>query len=151
MPRRTDGPLPENIPDRVLQNALPDRLQGILDRYTGDHSGLKDGGPAGQHGPLLGVLGDRPDKGVGDAAPRDPGSHVGIDHAGAVLGHLLDHVRNDDPQTAGKASPDANADALGSVLDVGPRQPNFSEDSYTRHIDHYNSQALSVHPDWFMI
>jgi hypothetical protein len=140
MPHRRDGNLNVDVPVRSQGNVAPDRVQAYLDGAS-DH-GLKGDGfvLSAQHGPTLGDL--------GSFHTPDGGPHV--DHAGmdALLANMLDHVRGEDARVA----PAVEATALGTVGgDVGPRLPGEDGGLLLRHSDHFNSQALTIHPDWFMI
>lgn len=135
MPRRFDGVPPE----RPAGNELPGRIADILERVL--HQG--DG------------FGDRPvfrDL-IGDHFPRFGDGPVAFD-GGPVRDHSQLGGVGGAPgvQNWHDLNPDAGSDKAAVGGDAGGAALHFDpEVEFHRHVDHYNSQALSVHPDWFML
>ena len=127
MPRTFDGPIPER-PDR---NDLPDRLNDLLERFGWN------GRPGG---------GERP--------------NFWFDQVG-TLRDLVFHDRGESEATKvasdgsariGPAAPAITAPAVEERASADVAARHFeAEGDFNRHVDHYNSQALSAHPDWFML
>lgn len=125
MPRTFDGPIHER-PERI---ALSERLADLLDRLDFFPRSSRD---------------ERPDRGIdhlwGDRDAPD-----------------ADKVSADDAARVGPAAPAIAAPVVAEavearVADTGETALHFqAEIDFNRHTDHYNSQALSAHADWFMI
>lgn len=125
MPRSLDGPLH----DPLERNALPERLADILGRL--------DFGPRTAQSDRSGPWADQltHDRGTPDSArvPSDDAARVG-------------------PAAPAIAAPVVAETTEARVADTGAAALHFSaEIDFNRHMDHYNSQALSAHADWFMI
>lgn len=132
MPRSFDGPIPE----RPERNALPDRINDLLDGLAGnDRSG--DGEGRGHWFDQLGAFDEHVfgDRGGPDAAraPSDDASRTG-------------------PAAPAIAAPAVEAPALEARASADVAARHFEpQGDFGRHLDHYNFQSLSAHSDWFML
>lgn len=131
MPRIFDGPIPE----RPVRNALPDHIQDLLDRIgvnvrpgDGERPGhWFDQGAFGEH-----VFHDRGDTGA-TKVPADDAARIGP-AAPAIA----------TPAVADRVSVDAQAGDAAAAL-------NFHADGeFAGRGEHYLSQALTAHADWFL-
>jgi hypothetical protein len=113
-----------------VRNALPDRIQELLDRVGGS---VRDDGD--RPGPWFDLQGS-----MGEHVFHDRGE------TGAT------RVPSDDLARIGPAAPSISAPAVEERASADVVARHFEVDGdFNRHMDHYNSQALSAHPDWFML
>jgi len=167
MPRRFDGPMLEQIPQKVLDNALSGRVGDLLDRILGNADRPGDGAHSGAgfepHGP---VLGDLFNHGRPTTPPGADGSHGGQPRDHVFFGgqgaapdgaptvqtwHDLNPGAGDvTVQTWHDLNPDAGEARAAQSGDAALQHFELDAD-LGRHLDHFNSQALSMHPDWFML
>jgi len=131
MPRIFDGPIPE----RPVRNALPEHIQDLLDRVGGQVR-PDDGERPGRWFDLLGTLGehvfhDRGDRGEAKVAADDA----------ARIGPAAPAIAT--PAGADRVSADAHAGDAAAL--------NFHADGeFTVRGEHYISQSLTAHADWFL-
>jgi hypothetical protein len=125
MPRIFDGPIPER-PDR---NALPDRVNELLERFL---DGPRSGEGRGHWLDLHDMFEDLPFRDRGETGDAK--------------------VSSDGAARVGPAAPSVAAPAVEERTSADVAARHFeAEGDFNRHVDHYNSQALSAHPDWFML
>ena len=131
MPRIFDGPIPE----RPERNALPERIQELLDRVGGPVRG--EGDRPGHWFDLQGSLGehvfhDRGETGATKVA-SDDAARIGPAAPVIAAPAVSDHV-----------SAEARASEAAAALNL------HADGEFTVRGEHYLSQALTAHADWFL-
>ena len=131
MPRIFDGPIPE----RPVRNALPERIQELLDRVGGAvrPDGERPGHWFGQQGTLAEhVFHDRGETGA-NKVPSDDAARIGPAAPAIAAPAVSDHV-----------SVEARASEAAAAL-------NFHADGeFTVRGEHHLSQMLTANADWFL-
>ncbi|MBX7249690.1 MAG: hypothetical protein K1X35_11690 [Caulobacteraceae bacterium] len=137
MPRRFDGVLPE----RPAGSELPDRLGEILQRVLNLPEKPVD------MGSLWALLQEQFPR-LGQGPVKFDGGPV-RDHAHFGVGLGPEGVPG--VQNWHDLNPDAGTDKVAPASDAGGAWRHIEgEGEFHPHADHYNSQALSAHPDWFL-
>lgn len=125
MPRIFDGPIPE----RPERNALPDRINDLLDRFL---DGPRSGEGRGHWLDVHDMFEDLPFRDRGETGDAK--------------------VSSDGASRVGPAAPSVAVPTVEERTSADFTARHFdSQGDFNRHLDHYNSQALSAHADWFMI
>ena len=146
MPRHMDGPQLEEAPAGVTRNAeARERFEARVG--NGEHNALR---PNADHGGVL----------------QHAWSHQGGDQFGDASGPVRVHISRQDldahlgPQFQQQAGRNAGSDAeLAALVDAGMADAAVTDGQhafagggvFSHGGDHFNSQALSMHADWFMI
>ena len=125
MPHIFDGP----IPDRPERNALPDRINDLLERFL---DGPRSGEGRGHWLDLHDMFEDLPFRDRGETGDAK--------------------VSSDGASRVGPAAPSVAVPAVEERTSADVTARNFDpQGDFSRHTDHSSFQSLSAHSDWFML